>query len=211
MKSANYLVSLSYDNSLKNNLTWSTTIKDTFSNVGQLELFLTNGIREKLPYDLFFDRACDIFYQDAFAEIHRRESKLRTYAKLKTKIGLENYLLNISNIEDRISLTKIRLSNHKLNIEVGRHNKIPKHERFCPFCPTLIEDEMHFLLLCPAYSRIRVQLFEKLNIISLQQRNQESLFVFLMTNWNITRSTANFLKTAIHIREFLMKKFRNVL
>ena len=111
--------------------------------------------------------------------MHREDSKLRTYAKLKTDIGLENYLLNISNIEDRISLTKIRLSNHKLNIEVGRHGKIPKNERYCPFCPTLIEDEMHFLL-CPAYSTNRAELLDEVNIRGMQQMDQESHFAFLM-------------------------------
>ena len=208
-RSANYLLTLSYDNSLKHNLTWPTSVKNIFSKVGQFDLFLTNEISRKPPNEQFFKRACDIFHQESFAEIHREESKLRTFAKLKSKIGMENYLLDISNIEDRISLTKIRLSNHKLNIEVGRHNKIQKSERFCPFCPTLIEDEMHFLLLCPTYSTNRTELFEELNITNIQNIDQESLFVFLMTSSDTTHITARFLKTAIHIREFLVKKFRN--
>ena len=122
---------------------------------------------------------------------------------------MENYLLEIPNIEDRISLTKIRLSNHRLNIEVGRHNKIPKNERFCPFCPTLIEDEMHFLLLCPTYATNRTKLFEELNITDIPSIDQESLFVSLMTNSSISHITARFLKTSIYIREFLVNKFRN--
>ena len=209
LRSANYLLTLSYDNSLKNNLSWPIAIKNTFSNVGQLDLFLSNETRRKPASKLFFDRASDIFHQEAFSEIHRGESKLRTYAKLKTKIGLENYLLNLSNIEDRISLTKIRLSNHKLNIEVGRHGKIPKNERYCPFCPTLIEDEMHFLLLCPAYSTNRAELLDEVNR-GMQQMDQESLFAFLMTNSDIIHITANFLKTAIHIRVSLEKNSETI-
>ena len=208
-RSANYLLISSYDNSLKHNLTWPTSIKNIFSKVGQLDLFLANEVSIKPPNEQFFERACDIFHQEAFAEINRGESKLRTYAKLKSRIGMENYLLEIPNIEDRISLTKIRLSNHRLNIEVGRHNKIPKNERFCPFCPTLIEDEMHFLLLCPTYATNRTKLFEELNITDIPSKDQESLFVSLMTNSSISHITARFLKTSIYIREFLVNKFRN--
>ena len=89
-RSANYLLLLSYNHSLKKNLSWSTTIKDIFSNVGQLELFLANDMRNKPLHVLFFERVCDIFHQEAFTEIHKDGSKLRTYAKLKTKIGLED-------------------------------------------------------------------------------------------------------------------------
>ena len=47
-------------------------------------------------------------------------------------------------------MCKLRISAHKLNIEVGRYiNKTARNERFCKKCNTdEIEDEMHFLLLC---------------------------------------------------------------
>ena len=40
-------------------------------------------------------------------------------------------------------MCKLRISAHKLNIEVGHYNKTPRNERF--FCNTgEIEDEMQF-------------------------------------------------------------------
>jgi hypothetical protein len=40
-------------------------------------------------------------------------------------------------------MCKLRISAHKLNIEVGHYNKTPRNEHF--FCNTgEIEDEMHF-------------------------------------------------------------------
>ena len=51
--------------------------------------------------------------------------------------------------------TKLRLSNHPLLIETGRHSRIERPLRFCPFCPTMIEDELHFLIQCPAYKEMR--------------------------------------------------------
>ena len=37
-----------------------------------------------------FERMKSIFYQESFNNIRRDDSKLRTFAKLKTNIGLEN-------------------------------------------------------------------------------------------------------------------------
>ena len=39
---------------------------------------------------LAMQRMTDIFHQNAFAEINRNESKLRTYAKIKKEPGLES-------------------------------------------------------------------------------------------------------------------------
>lgn len=127
--------------------------------MGQLDLFVNNESHRKPPSQLFFERACDIFHQNSFSEIKSENSKLRTYAKFKTEIGMEDYLHKIPKIEDRTSLTKIRLSNHHLAIEVGRHNKIPKENRFCPFCPTIVEDEKHFIMNCHAYNQRRTLFF----------------------------------------------------
>ena len=50
---------------------------------------------------------------------------------------------------------KLRISNHKLNIETGRYDKISRCDRICPVCSLDIEDEVHFLFDCAKYSSIR--------------------------------------------------------
>ena len=50
----------------------------------------------------------DIFRQESFTEINKEESKLRTYAKLKTTIGMEKYIDLIQNTEERVAISKIR-------------------------------------------------------------------------------------------------------
>ena len=72
------------------------------------------------------------------------------YGIFKTEIGYENYLSIIKDPKKRTVITKFRLSNHRLMIEVGRHQNIPKEFRFCPFCPNKVETEAHFLLECSA-------------------------------------------------------------
>ena len=64
-------------------------------------------------------------------------------------------LLNLLKRTISTQQSKLRLSNHALMIETGRHNKIPKEMRFCPFCPTLVETEIHFLFQCSTYSIMR--------------------------------------------------------
>jgi len=34
----------------------------------------------------------------------------------------------------RIAILKVRLSNHRLNIELGIYNNVPKDNRICNFC-----------------------------------------------------------------------------
>ena len=57
------------------------------------------------------------------------------------------------------TFVKLRISNHKLNIESGRYDKISSCDRICPVCGLNIENEIHFLLNCPKYSSVRDDLF----------------------------------------------------
>ena len=54
------------------------------------------------------------------------------------------------------SLTKFRLSSHELLIEKGRHLHITREDRLCKYCNmNLVENEYHFLLVCPKYANLR--------------------------------------------------------
>ena len=123
------------------------------------------------------------FKKTHFETMEKPESKLRTYSLFKKEIGCEKYLLEINNIEIRQSFTKFRLSNHTLSIEKGRHTspKTPKEERFCPFCPTKVEDEIHFLLECPTYLIPRNVLIENIVKDNPNFISQKSKFLQLMS------------------------------
>ena len=123
-ETSNPLVSLSYRNSLLEELAWPLMIKKNLSKCGMMDVFFCEK-RANTP-QRFLQRLIDIFHQEAFAEINEPSSKLRTYKEFKTEIGLENYLEIISCERDRINLSRLRLSNHQLMIEKGRHQKISK-------------------------------------------------------------------------------------
>ena len=134
-----------------------------------------------------------------FSNINGDRSKLRTYAIY----GYESYLSNIKNLAIRKNVTKFRLSNHKLMIEAGRMKKLNSDERFCPFCPKMIEDELHFVLYCPVYSPKRTSLVDPIinqlhNARALTDRQK---FEFIMCNMDI--NLCKYISNSMDVREFL--------
>ena len=63
---------------------------------------------------------------------------------------------------NRKTLVKLRISNHKLNIETGRYDKISRCDRICPVCSLDVEDKIHFLFDCAKHSPIGDDFFNKI-------------------------------------------------
>ena len=133
-------------------------------------------------------------------------------ALFKRDSECEKYLHEIKNAALRQSLTKFRLSNNVLNIEKGRHTvpKTPKGQRFCPFCPGLVEDEVHFLLECPVYRVPRVGMLDASvgRDPSFPQKATQEQFVELMSP-EAAQSVAGTIHNFFEIRGFLINTPRN--
>lgn len=68
---------------------------------------------------------------------------------------LEKYITCVTNIKHRTALTRLRCSDHKLSIEEGRFRNIERTQRLCTKCNMgSIENEYHFVLVCPFYRDI---------------------------------------------------------
>ena len=158
-----------------------------------------------------WERLTDIFYQNAFAEVNNG-GKLRTYAILKTEIGRVRYLDKIRNYNKRRILTKIRLSNHTLMIEKGRHKGLGKEERICPFCAEdKVEDEYHFVFECPTFNRPRRELFSKIlsaypNFHCVPPTDKIKI---VLDREDTAEDCCVFLEKAFSVREFLINKPKN--
>ena len=88
-------------------------------------------------------------------------SRLIFYREIKSEYGYEEYL-NVTNFHHRKLISKLRCSDHVLEIEKGRHKpantRKRKEERLCIYCDkNEIEDEKHFLYRCDLYSELRTQ------------------------------------------------------
>ena len=111
-------------------------------------------------------------------------------------------------------MTKLRLSNHLLHIETGRHEKIEGKQRWCPFCPTSIEDEINFLVECPTYKEMRDKL-----VINTIHRNNRDIFLAIFKQDKLN-TTAKFIfeafeliKTKIEVNnvmEYILSKVEGI-
>ena len=74
----------------------------------------------------------------------------------KTEYKAEPYLFLIKNPTIRRTFTQFRISNHKLQIEYGRYQNIPREERTCKLCNSgEVEDEFHLSFSCQKYCHLR--------------------------------------------------------
>ena len=115
---ANQLLIRSYENAKEESLVWVTNIRHALEKIGMYNLFVDNSSGK--THAEFYKRVKDIFNQDSLSTINKDTSKLRMYALMKERIGMEDYLTDIHNVKLRCKLTKYRLSNHQLRIETGR-------------------------------------------------------------------------------------------
>ena len=81
----------------------------------------------------------------------QNSQRLEFYRSFKTDHTSYSYLDLTRGTAGRMALVKLRISNHKVMIEIGRYNQTTKDNRHCPFCGCIvIEDDFHFLfhLVC---------------------------------------------------------------
>ena len=149
-------------------------------------------------------------------------NKLRTYALFKRQWKLEPYLTCIDDRDKRVLLTKFRIGICPLRIETGRYEQVSKNirglpevKRTCKCCVNdMVENEYHFLLICPAYERERKHLFEVVrNKFSMSHADIDSsifdiknLFTRIMESddSDIINAIADFLDKAFYKRERLL-------
>ena len=99
----------------------------------------------------------DQYKQDWHATLEN-SPKTIIYRMFKENFEFEKYF-NILDDRDIFTLCKFRVTNHKLPIEVGRWNNVPREDRVCRLCNCGdLGDEFHYLLNCNFMSQQR-QLF----------------------------------------------------
>ena len=150
-----------------------------------------------------FTRQVDIFYQTSLGNIAIPSSKLRTYSLVKNHLGTEEYLTCVKNTKHRVELSKFRLSNHELMIEVGRHKKNPSNERFCPLCPNpVVEDEIHFLVNCQSFSGLRKDILSNKIMTTTPHYINIEKFIAIMSEPDLI--LAKFIFKAMELRKTLI-------
>ena len=105
---------------------------------------------------------------------------------------------------------KLRISNHKLNIETGRYDKISRCDRTCPVCNLDIEDEIQFLFDCAKYSSIRDDFFNKIANRTPNYKHIpiSTIIVQLMnfTDYYLTKQLGQYVTSCLEMRDNLLSK-----
>lgn len=137
------------------------------------------------------------------------KNKLRTYKLFKEQFTEEKYLTILHTFEKRKILSKFRVSAHDLQIERGRYVNKASEDRTCTCDNKSVEDEIHFLMVCPHYSLERQNFFDQvsqgnINFVKLTNRDK---FIWIMSNEdkNIIINLVNFISNAENIRRNQMK------
>ena len=131
------------------------------------------------------------------------------YKTIKNNYSPSTYLDLTRKDPLRKTLVKLRISCHKLRIETGRYDNIPRNERICNFCNcNKIEDETHFLLDCPAYSQVRGIFFSKIEskLPLLRLLPRETLLSHLMnsTDYFVNIKLISFISACFELRDNLV-------
>ena len=80
--------------------------------------------------------------------------------------GAEKYLSLIDIYCFRVALTQLRLGVLPINSNMYRYSDCPTNKN-CAFFQNQVENENHFLLLCPLYTDLRNRFLEQKGIQSL--------------------------------------------
>ena len=132
------------------NQNWALQIKSMLESLGLSNLWLYQDQNE-INLNQIKQQNFDQYYQSWYSAINNSQ-RLISYSRYKHTFTLEPYLDNIHERKFQTALTRFRLSSHNLEIEIGRYQNIPREERLCKFCTSnVIENEYHFLLICPLY------------------------------------------------------------
>ena len=136
---------------------WLFHLKQLLFSYGFADVWYNQGVGHVDMFMSQFKQRClDIDAQTWHTTISNY-NRLATYSLFKTTLNFEFYLNIQVNPAYKRTLTAFRISAHTLMIEQGRHRNLPRDERLCSCNLSYIEDEFHFLLICPLYQDIRHQ------------------------------------------------------
>ena len=143
--------------------TWARSVRQLLFKYGFGEVWFNQGVGNiECFYVVFRNRVCDVFKQEWHGRIED-SSRADFYRVYKRNFESAVYLNLIDSKENRIALTRLVTSTHRLRIETGRWelpNPPPRHQRLCLVCRKM-DDEYHFIIECSILQDLRAQLIPR--------------------------------------------------
>ena len=189
-----------------NVFTWSNGIKSICNLINQSDVWDKPTILCKSTITTVVQTELQNVYSNQwYSCISNKSPKLRTYCTYKTVFDQENYV-NFLTKSARSAFCKLRISAHKLMIEMGRYSipKIPPENRLCQFCDLKeVENEFHFVMRCKLLDQPRQKLFSELSdICDTDNISSDVLFLMIMSakDFDIVKCVKDFLIEANTLR-----------
>ena len=134
------------------------------------------------------------------------KNKLRTFRLFKYIYQYEPYLDIITDFETRKSFCKFRISSHRLNIELGRHQRIEIEKRICNKCSMgAVEDEIHAAMHCSKFDKSRQELFKTISqqndYFNAMDERQKFIWMFSNEDRYIIQAVSKFVHKIMTYKE----------
>ena len=172
------------------------SVKNILTHLGFYHVWLNQGVENiSLFISLLRQRVRDIFIQTMEGRIN--DSSRALFYKSIMNFNFQKYLTSVNIAKYRIALCKLRLSSHRLNVEVGRWNNTPVNERLCTTC-NVLEDEFHFIFECQRFVNLRSTYIPR--YFRIRPSMQKCKELFQCDNVRIIRNLAMYVYKAFEIR-----------
>ena len=136
--------------------TWAYHVKLLLCNNGFGDVWLQQNVGDLSAFlCVFRQRLLNQFQQDWFASVSTSE-RFEIYSSIKPAFVTEKYFDYVQLRCFREAYTRFRFGISPIFIHKLRYKRnILPHNLLCPVCKREIEDEMHILFVCDAYSDFR--------------------------------------------------------
>ena len=175
---------------------WVRKVKNILSEIGRPDIWRQQYTFHLVSLSSHSKKILIDQFKQSWRGKASQSQKALTYFNFKTELCLEQYFITLPR-RSYILLFKLRTSNHKLPIEVGRWDGTLLDERTCNLCPLNdLGDEYHFICKCPFFSEPRAK------YITPFYSNRPSMFKFCqLLNSNdakLIRNLCRFIEIILH-------------
>lgn len=133
---------------------WIDNVKRILTTCGFVDIWRTQVFpNNKWLKEATKQKLKDLFINEWFNTIEQ-SSGCSTYTLIKNKFQFETYLINTP-AKLLKPMIQFRTRNHRMPIETGRWNNIPREDRKCTLCNSDTGDEFHYTLICKELKQYR--------------------------------------------------------
>ena len=170
-----YQLLVSLDEKGKSN--WITKLKMLLFQTGFGVAWINQGVGNEKSFILALKQRLLDMYAQGWNSVINDSPRYAIYKLFKQAITCETYLNCITIKSFRDSMTRFRLGISTLKTHKNRYTRDNRIGiNCCPFCPDVVDDELHLLFNCSAYDNLRPQF-----LCNIRPTNQTVQFINILS------------------------------